>query len=145
MWSYSNEEALEELVGQSVREVYVSQPRQRRLVVVCDDDVFEWRADGGCCSESFFAEILGLRHLLDGVVREVEYKGVDRLDDGTRQQYDEAYGYTIKTFKGRTDIVFRNSSNGYYSGSLTPVDRDEAPDGDSDDWERITDDDWEAI
>lgn len=44
------------------------------------------------------------------------------VDDGrTRQKYDEAYGYKIFTDKGQADIIFRNSSNGYYGGSLDDV------------------------
>jgi len=36
----------------------------------------------------------------------------------TRQEHDIVYGYEIRTPKGRCTVAFRNSSNGYYSGSL---------------------------
>ena len=41
------------------------------------------------------------------------------VDDGRcRQEYDAAYGWKIATNKGYADIVFRNSSNGYYGGEI---------------------------
>jgi len=38
--------------------------------------------------------------------------------DGTRQEVDEVDFITFVTDKGYFDIEFRNSSNGYYGGSM---------------------------
>ena len=47
----------------------------------------------------------------------------EREDSHTREHRDcvEVYGYTIETAHGRTDIIFRNISNGYYGGSLSDL------------------------
>ena len=53
------------------------------------------------------------------------------------QECDEAYGYKLTTDKGYADIVFRNSSNGNYGGSIELLKR-ELPEGMiaiTDDWQ----------
>lgn len=57
-------------------------------------------------------------------VEEVDMDGYNVDDGRTRQECDEAYGYKIFTDKGQADIIFRNSSNGYYGGSLNGVEID---------------------
>ena len=57
------------------------------------------------------------------------------------------YGYTVTTPMGYFDILFRNSSNGYYGGSLDLVDDEEGswrdkPDSETK-WEVVTKD-WSA-
>lgn len=79
-------------------------------------------ADGDCCSESWFSDIYGLDSLLGQVVvsaQETLMPKTDCEDGRCRQDYDAAYGFTLKTQKGTTDFVYRNSSNGYYGGHLT--------------------------
>ena len=73
---------------------------------------------GGCCSESWWADITGVLSATPGVVLKTEVlKDWFPDDDGrSRQEEDIAYGYQIKTNKGVIDLVFRNSSNGYYGG-----------------------------
>lgn len=51
----------------------------------------------------------------------------------------EDYGEKLSTQKGVCDIVYRNSSNGYYGGYINKL--DEAPDTSS--FKQITDD-WTA-
>jgi hypothetical protein len=89
-------------------------------------------AHGDCCSESWWADILhgpscyGARIY---AVRELDlrelgsafYEAVKthpRLLDPTRtrQEYDQLYGYELRTARGDVTLAFRNSSNGYYGG-----------------------------
>lgn len=77
--------------------------------------------EGDCCSESWFADITGVNALIGGTVNGVEIVSMEgyNVDDGRgRQEEDAVYGYKILTDKGYADIVFRNSSNGYYGGWL---------------------------
>ena len=95
---------------------------------------------GDCCSETWFADITGVGALIGGTVQtadEVSMDGYNVEDGRTRQECDEAYGYKLTTDKGYADIVFRNSSNGYYGGSIELLKR-ELPEGMiaiTDDWQ----------
>lgn len=110
----------ESLVGRKVMALLVSKD-QGDLVYVCDDGTFHlWETVGDCCSESWFADVVGT-HALFGreviSVDEVPLPEWVNVDDGrTRQESDAAYGYRITTDGGQCDIIFRNSSNGYYGG-----------------------------
>lgn len=103
--------------------------------------VFEVDAD--CCSESWFADIIGTAALLGNTVDGVEkvLDGEDPEDDRTRQEFDAAYSYKLKTHKGICEIIFRNSSNGYYGGWINGG--NQVDDLDLEGWEKITDD-WSA-
>lgn len=85
-----------------------------------------YRVEGDCCSHSWFADIVGVEALLGQLVREVEEvqmesRGYDVNDGRALQEVDQAYGYKLKTAKGFVDLIFRNSSNGYYGGEIYRV------------------------
>jgi hypothetical protein len=109
------------IIGKRVLELWVNEG-EAQLYLVTDDGVFETVTYADCCSETWFADITGVAALLGGVVAKAdvlaEQLGTDVEDGRTRQEYDEVYGYQITTNQGRCDIVFRNSSNGYYGGSF---------------------------
>jgi len=118
---------MKELIGKTIRQILVSNDQQI-LVFFCDYRNFvAYEADGDCCSESWFADITGVEALIHCKVESVEempMEGYNVEDGRCRQDSDEAYGYKIKTNRGYADIVFRNSSNGYYGGTLIPWDFD---------------------
>lgn len=130
------------LVGQEVKGLYVCEG-EYLLAFQVDSGYIVLEVSGECCSESWFADITGVDQILGGTVTDVEYvEAEDVLDDRTRQSYDLCYGIKLKTTRGYADIVFRNSSNGYYGGSvdrgcLLPA----LPDGIA--WSEITDE-WSA-
>jgi hypothetical protein len=110
------------LLGSRVKTILVS-PDQEELVFKLRngcDIVLITKAD--CCSETWFADIIGVSSLLDELIT-----GVSILpdtfpdDDRSRQSYDTAYGFTLSTQKGVTTIAYRNSSNGYYGGDCTAL------------------------
>lgn len=78
---------------------------------------FTYEADADCCSETWFSEIIGMQNLLGHKIEEVKEKDEQYNLEGTRQEVDTLYGFTLKTAQGLCDINFRNSSNGYYGGS----------------------------
>lgn len=97
--------------------------------------------ESDCCSETWFADIIGVKNLLDEVVSGVEELGVSAAkDDRSRQDFDKCYGVRLKTRKGDCDIIYRNSSNGYYGGEAVDMTHGK---GLTIDWELITDD-WQA-
>lgn len=110
---------MKELIGKTIRNIYVGQG-ESILAVQTDQGIVAYDTEGDCCSETWFADIIGVSALIGGVVMEVEeavpetYKPEE--DGRTRQEEDEAYGWKITTDKGYADIIYRNSSNGYYGG-----------------------------
>ena len=131
---------MKELIGKKITGLRINE-YQNVLVFDTDQGAVGYETNGDCCSETWFADITGVSALIGGSVATVEEVSMDgyNVEDGrARQQYDEAYGYKLTTDKGYVDIVFRNSSNGYYGGSIDPL-RGEPPEG----MESIGDD-WHA-
>lgn len=85
--------------------------------IVTDGETFDFYCYGDCCSTSWIENVTGLDSLIGGTVLEIscsDSEDVTRTDD--EHEYKDIY--TIKTEKGRFDIEFRNSSNGYYGGAI---------------------------
>lgn len=129
---------MEQLIGKKITELRINED-QSVLAFYTDQGVIAYETRGDCCSETWFADITGVGALLGGTVQtadEVSMDGYNVEDGRTRQDFDEAYGVKITTDKGYSDIVFRNSSNGCYGGSIGLL-RREMPDGMTaiaDDW-----------
>jgi hypothetical protein len=144
MFDYSNAKHLNGLIGKQVTGLFVSQGEGDLKFTLQDptDNPVLVSAAGDCCSETWFADIVGVANLIGGVVASVEdLQGLPDVDDNrTRQEVDQVYGVRVKTEKGDCDIIFRNSSNGYYGGELTPFYSDYR---EPREWREITED-WQA-
>lgn len=109
---------MKDVFEKTVTALYVNED-QSALYVCTYNTIFEYTLWADCCSETWFADIVGVEALIGQRVT-----GIDVLelpnpeDDRSRQEYDEAYGYRLRTCKGTCDVVFRNSSNGYYCGHM---------------------------
>lgn len=126
------------LVGQTVRAIDLDADEQHWLVFVTDAGEVALEAEGDCCSETWFADLTGVEALIGQTVLGVEEVPMpDPDDDRGRQEHDIAYGLRITTPRGRADIVYRNSSNGYYGGCYRV--HESRPAG-STRWRRITGD-----
>jgi len=113
---------MEELIGHKIIKMFIDKDSQEYLVFQCKQRNFVYYVDGECCSESWFADVVSINALLGHTVNSVDEVDMGEInDDRGRQECDEAYGYKLKTTGGYADIVFRNSSNGYYGGSLRLV------------------------
>lgn len=110
---------MEDLIGKTVTGLRVNEDQSILAFTHPDGTSTSYVTDGDCCSETWFADITGVAALLGGEVLEVESVGMPEAEDKrTRQEYDKQYGVKLRTDKGRADIVYRNSSNGYYGGSI---------------------------
>lgn len=105
------------LVGRKIEELYVG-PEEADLILVLDNgDICRFDTEGDCFSESWWADIVGVKQLLNHTITSIDEVDMPiPKDDRTRQDEDEAYCYKIKTDGGECDLIFRNSSNGYYGG-----------------------------
>ena len=109
---------MQELIGKTVTNILINQT-QTVLKFETDGGTVAYYVDGDCCSESWFADIIGVECLLGQKVLTSERVIWDEIiDDDGRSLQDEDKIYCIKliTTKGYIDIIFRNSSNGYYGG-----------------------------
>ena len=143
--------AMSKLVGKTIVGVLVNED-ETMLRFQCEDGPVTFAVDGYCCSESWFADLVGYQALIGRPVhgvRKVELaEGKPAPEDAptsdkltaegrTRQMYDALYGYVITTDRGRCTVAFRNSSNGYYGGFLSFTEEDAKT------W-RLISDDWSA-
>lgn len=117
----------DKLIGRKIKSLKLSSG-ESYLLFDTDEDQILWEAEGDCCSESWFADIINFAALIDGTVISVEdidlpdaFVQKASEDNRCRQLHDNFYGIRIATDLGICDIVYRNSSNGYYGGWYSEV------------------------
>ena len=90
---------------------------------------YYYLVSGDCCNEVWFNDILGVKDILcDGGYKEmitgIRVRPIEQLE--TEDDYRlRAYGYTLEGPRGRCDIIFRNSDNGYYGADCKLMTQDE--------------------
>ena len=143
---------MQELVGQTIEKLEVSSDQHLLRFTTTGGQPIVYQAEGDCCSESWFADIVGVKALLppprpargDRAITKVEPLLLPfyNVHDGRgRQEEDQVYGYALSVQPwGVTVIAFRNSSNGYYGGWVELASPTEGKDTQ---WTEITDD-WRA-
>lgn len=115
------------LVGKTLTGVKIASDKGALLFETTDGKAVV-RADGDCCSHTWIEHIE-----LPALGFPAKVLAVDDLpmpDLGSPDKYDVIayYGCKITTDRGEMVIDFRNSSNGYYGGSLV--------------WPKLTDDEY---
>ena len=113
---------MNELIGQTIKSIEVNDDESILAFRLSDGEVIAYITEGDCCSETWFADIVGVSALIGGTVKSVDTVDLDtyNVNDGrTRQEKDEAYGVKLTTDRGYASIVYRNSSNGYYGGDVS--------------------------
>lgn len=74
---------------------------------------------GDCCSHTWIEDITAPAMGWGGVIAAVSDADTYRVEDDPVHDHLQFYQQVISTTKGDLVIEFRNSSNGYYGGSLT--------------------------
>lgn len=111
---------MKELFGQSISNIYMDDEGLYLIFRGFHTATWCYRAEGDCCSSTWFESIDNPENLIDSEIIGIEQKEYtsDRDDSLDYQEVvTQTYGYTLKTNRGHTDIVFRNESNGYYGGT----------------------------
>lgn len=120
---------MKELLDQKIVNVYI-EPSGSLIVFENDEGIFfKYDAYGDCCSQSWINDLVNPECLFGHTITKVEPVSMDDVItrkasvEISKEEYDsyeclQAYSYKITTTGGYFDIVFRNSSNGYYSGNL---------------------------
>lgn len=133
--------------GEVVTGIFLNKVKDEEMLYLATDRgggfLFEFFAE--CCSETWVADIIGVDNLVNKVgqfIREVTTaEGIsmpDPCDGRSRQESDEVFGLRFRTSQGTCEIIFRNSSNGYYGGSYSFKKLDTALDVTG--WKEITED-----
>ena len=117
---YYNED-MRKLVGHKVMGVFVRNDEEE-MIFVTATGAFMYRTYGDCCSQTWFADMVGVKQLIGHTVVKTEEIDVPVTDTRDRSEEDQNYGIRITTDGGVCDIVYRNASNGYYGGSIDLVD-----------------------
>ena len=81
-----------------------------------------------CCSDTWFAEVIKAKDIMGKTIKQVEELRLHECevkDDGRgSQDVDLIYGYKLRAEDGSFCLItFRNSSNGYYGGSVSARER----------------------
>ena len=125
---------LQDLIGKKVKRLFLN---DQFLKFETDNGDFTYAVDGDCCSHSYFYDFYGVKNLLENgaikEIKEVELNPTDLL--AKKDDYDSisVYGFQITTeseeYGDVTSVFsFRNSSNGYYGGSISKCeDREVSP------------------
>lgn len=120
---------LDKLIGRVITKIELEDTNQHTLIISTNEGQLSYAVEGDCCSESWFSDIVGIKNLVGAKISRIE-EITDELkwyntDDGrNRQECDSVYGYRIFGYRHDGyeillgEIIFRNSSNGYYGGSL---------------------------
>jgi hypothetical protein len=121
--------------------LYVGPDEANLIIETSDNQYLDCETEGECCSESWWADIVGVKQLIGAQVSKIEQVDLDipDCDKRTRQESDEIYCFKVITDKGECELIFRNSSNGYYGGYCSFKFIDEIPN----DFIEITED-WQA-
>lgn len=133
----------EKLIGEQIVGIDVSDGDDSLRFRIEEGEPVVWTVDGDCCSHSWWHDAYSLGQLRGSTVRSVSSLDLpdpaDQLDeDGHTGECIQAYGMVIVTDRGAAQLVFRNSSNGYYGGSC----HDGVDTGHK--WREITANDWQA-
>lgn len=125
------DDPINRLVGKTIKNVYMS---DEYLKFDTDQGEVSFNVYGDCCSNSYFYDFIGVEKLLNNgpiiSAKAVDLDGSDPRGIVPEREYYEVqvYGYEIVTEDPKfgpvtTVFSFRNSSNGYYGGSLESCSR----------------------
>lgn len=109
---------MQELIDKVIKEIYVN---ETGLIFITDsDERLYYQVDGGCCSSSYFSEIMHPESILGHRIVKVDALEQES-GEPTIQEEDIIYAYRITSDRelglSNCIVTFRNSSNGYYGGS----------------------------
>lgn len=106
------------LIGKTIVAVYLASDKKAIRFNTSEGEQIVAKADGDCCSDTWI-EALDAPDALIGTVTEAN--NIDMPVSEVKQDYETIafYGFRIVTNNGHCTIDYRNSSNGYYGGSLS--------------------------
>jgi hypothetical protein len=112
------------LTGRTITGLAVG-PHESYLVLHTNQGDLTWGTDSDCCSETWFADVVGFDNLVGHPILTASESFENDPEDGrSRQDYDSVGIVSLTTDAGEAEVRWRNSSNGYYGGSIFLVGSD---------------------
>jgi hypothetical protein len=115
---------LQELVGLTITHVKVNEDKTAISFVYFNGEK-SYRAEGDCCSYSWIEHLSGIEQLIGATVTRIEDIALPEVEGVDGWDVVQSYGLKIHTNKGYALLEYRNSSNGYYGGYLSPYESDQ--------------------
>lgn len=111
------EESLSSFKDRHINQALISIDDNYLMYWQVDNQWYVLQAVGDCCSFSWYEHCDGGSNLQDAKL--LDFEDIDIGTDEAKDEYDviKVNMLKFKTSKGYCTIEFRNSSNGYYSGS----------------------------
>lgn len=116
---------MKELLGKKITSIFLKDNKKEDSIIFnTDDGMLGFNTYAGCCSETYFSDIIDVKNILGETIIDIEdCRYCDRCQQVNaipfhkpRQDSDKIWGIKLKSTKGICQIIVRNSSNGYYSG-----------------------------
>jgi hypothetical protein len=112
------------LVGKTIAQMFLADDQGAIRFVLSDGSEIKARCDGDCCSHTWIEDVINPKAAIGSEVLSVDDLDLPeefRLATKTEHYEEEMayYAFVIDTAKGRCTLAYRNSSNGYYGGSLS--------------------------
>lgn len=104
--------------GKVLSDVIITPTKEDLIFSFSDDSIGLVSCQGDCCNEVWFEHIEGAHDALGGRIMAVLRRQDWTETPSTRQECEELLRLEIMTTKGCVDLEVRNSSNGYYAGSV---------------------------
>lgn len=108
-----------DIVGRTIKSIHIGGDY---LFFNTDDGVFRYVVDADCCSNTWINDLTGVSNVLGKQVTAVD--DIEAGDDVWDGDYEltQFYAKEFRTTGGVLTVCYRNSSNGYYGGSLVGPD-----------------------
>lgn len=106
---------MQQLINKTIRSCSWSKDGTKMTITTSEGD-FNFYTGSDCCSESWIEHVTEPKY--PAKILSIEEKDLPGPTPSGRQEYDQAYSTVFKTDQGDLEVEYRNSSNGYYGGSL---------------------------
>ena|SRR5208337_447769 len=106
------------LIGKTIASIELAKDQKAIKFNLSDGSSIVAKTDGDCCSESWIESIDNPEALIGSPVLAVEDISMAELPRDEDCDLTQCYGCKIRTANGEAFMEYRNTSNGYYGGSL---------------------------
>lgn len=106
------------LIGKTISEIMIAEDKEALLFITVEGQKLIARVDADCCSHTWIESVeLPALGFPFKVIDCEDLEGVKEPEE-IEYEYIQYYGAKLTTDKGDLVIDYRNSSNGYYGGSI---------------------------
>jgi hypothetical protein len=113
---------IDNIRGRTIHAVYISDDKVY-LTLELDDGYAHFWVDGDCCSNTWIESVqlpaLGMGGIIAEIIEHPTFEDAASTEDDCVQVYQTI----LVTTMGEMMVEYRNASNGYYGGSIHPIEK----------------------